>query len=126
MTIFAGYTAARRRSLFFGVCLPVRMGLSIAVVALYYSEPAAMAAVGLAVALVAAAYNKRQAAYDPAWWKRWPHMLVAVAIAIVSAVALASSALDNNLYVWVAVLLAADWAWALYAGMSNFCTTGPT
>lgn len=101
------------------------MGLSIAVVALYYSEPAAVAAAGLVVALAAAAYNKWQAAYDPAWWERWPHMLVAAAVAIVSGVALASSAFDNTLYVWVAVLLAADWAWALYAGVSNFSNKGP-
>ena len=124
MTIFASYSEASRRGLFFGVCLPVRLCFSVVVVALYHNEPATMAGVGLVGALLALVINRWQAKYDDAWWQRWPHMLVAAAIATVSGVAMISPVLENNLHVWVAVMLAADLAWSVYAGATKFCGEG--
>jgi hypothetical protein len=117
-TGFSGVDEDKRRRMFLYVCIPVRILVYAAATALLWRFPRQMGIVIGAAALVGLMTMFYQALSSPAWWKRWPHMVL---IAVAGGAGVAAAVTGNSTFaLCVAIVGALDLVLAAFMYNTRF------
>jgi hypothetical protein len=105
-TGFAGVDPEKRRRMFLYVCIPVRILLYSAATALLWKFPHQVGIIIGALALVGLMTMFYQAISSPAWWYRWPQMVLLAGAGAAGVMAAVTG--NSNFALFIAIAGALD------------------
>lgn len=83
-TIFQEKTEKERRRLFLYGCLPVRAVVYFIVAALLVMFPKILGPILAVISIFGIGFMTYQTYNSPAWWIRWPHILIWILVGVIS------------------------------------------
>lgn len=82
-TLFQGKSKKEREKLFLYGCLPVRAVTYCLVAVLLIKYPRIMGPILVVLSLLGIGFMTYQSYKSPAWWIRWPHILIWVLVGVI-------------------------------------------